>query len=372
MVKKIITAAVFFIFSASLPALCAERYIRVEVKCKAAGAELAIEGRFSVRDHNSGGLLYKDRGLIGYIRPKEGGISIAGEFFNTAAVRISSDTGMLRVDGRDYRGDIIALNRKNDLRLVNYIGLEDYTRGVLYHEASHFWPIEILKAQAIAVRTYAAYTAETRSSSDFDLTADVYSQVYGGATSERGRTNRAVELTESLVLKFKGNIFPAFFHATCGGRTEDASELWKIDIKPLNGVACPYCKLSPHFKWSKSIPLDEIREALNDNGIPAREIKEIFISGTTAGGRNKTVVLRDKFKEFRLTAGNFRLFVGAEEIRSTNFSLKIEGGNAVFDGFGWGHGVGLCQWGGYFMAKQGHDFEEILEYYYPGAEIGKL
>jgi len=350
------------------------KFLRVEITRRATDAYIVVKGRFRILDYNSGKALYRgSRGLKGYVKPEEGGgISIANLSFKADKLRISSKIPFMRIDNRDYRGDIVVSNKDGRLTLVNYISLEDYTKGVLYHEASHFWPMEILKAQAIVVRTYAAYTARMKFSSEFDLTADVYSQIYGGATSERARTNRAVELTRSLVLKFKGEIIPAFFHATCGGHTEDAGELWNINIPPLKGVVCPFCAGSPHFKWSKVIPLGEIQEALNKNGIPVREIKSITVLGKTSSGRCKTILLKDKFKEYRLTAGEFRLFVGPNGIRSTNFSLKVEGGFANFDGFGWGHGVGLCQWGGYFMAKQGRSFKEILEYYYPGAEIDRI
>ena len=165
----------------------------------------------------------------------------------------------------------------NHITVVNDINVEDYIKGVLYHEVSHHWPMEALKAQAVAARTYALYSINP-AGKPYDVTNDIYSQVYGGRDSERYRTDLAVDYTRGQVLTYNDKIIPAYFHATCGGMTEDAQELWNLpDIPPLRGVPCGFCANSPHFHWKKNFRLKDIQDALNLHGYKVGTIKDISI-----------------------------------------------------------------------------------------------
>jgi stage II sporulation protein D len=231
--------------------------------------------------------------------------------------------------------------------------------------------MEALKAQAVVCRTYALYQIQESSAQDFDLTADIYSQVYGGKTSERYRTNQAVKETEGLVLTYKAKVFPAYFHATCGGHTEDAARLWNINIAPLKGVACAFCKDSPHFNWHYVASRQEIRDKLSAAGHKLKDIQDMQILGTDNSGRITDLKIIGADKEVKIPAKDFRSIVGPNVIRSTNFGVSLVENDIVFEGLDWGHGAGLCQWGTYFMAKQGRDYAAILRYYYPAAEIAQ-
>jgi stage II sporulation protein D len=207
---------------------------------------------------------------------------------------------------------------------------------------------------------------------DFDVTSDIYSQVYGGKTSERYRTNKAVDATAGIVLTYRGKVIPAYFHATCGGHTEDASRLWDIDIVPLKGVVCNFCRGSRHFNWHAVLSLGEIEKKLKEGGFKIGQLKDIQILGRDASGRITDLRLVSLQEEVKISAKDFRNIIGPNLIRSANFTVEIADSDAVFEGVGWGHGVGLCQWGAYFMAKQGYNFEQILKYYYPDSEISLI
>ncbi|MCK9604248.1 MAG: SpoIID/LytB domain-containing protein, partial [Candidatus Omnitrophica bacterium] len=207
---------------------------------------------------------------------------------------------------------------------------------------------------------------------DYDLTSDIYSQVYSGMAAERYRINKAVDETKGLILVYQGKVFPAFYHATCAGHTEDASRLWNINIAPLTGVACGFCKESPHFNWHYVLSLKEINDKLEKAGFKINNIKDILILGRDDSGRITDLKILSAEREVKISAKDFRETIGPNIIKSTNFNLSIAGTDVIFEGLGWGHGVGLCQWGSYFMAKQGYGYEEILAYYYPGALISQL
>ncbi|MBI1976364.1 MAG: SpoIID/LytB domain-containing protein [Candidatus Omnitrophica bacterium] len=289
-------------------------------------------------------------------------------------VRIpESQRGFITVNGRHFRGGMDVYRQKNQtLLVVNHVDVEDYLQGVLYHEVSHRWPSEVLRAQAVAARTYAIYQTTVSQSKDFDVTSDVFSQVYGGATSEKRRTNRAVEATRGIVLVWNNQIFPAYFHAACGGNTLASNELWKIEIPPLLGVKCSFCAGSPHFYWKTDMSKETLLARLKKADYPLKDIDGIEMIRNDAAGRALDLILFHPDGQLNMSANAFRLAAGPNEIRSTFFTVDIQNQQIVFRGRGWGHGVGLCQWGAYGMSRQGKKMEEILSYYYPGAEIVKI
>ena len=256
------------------------------------------------------------------------------------------------------------------LYAINRLNIEDYLYGVVHHEVAPWWPMEALKAQAIAARTYALYQMEVSKPIEFDLKSSTSSQVYGGSTTEKFRTKRAVDLTAGEVLVYQGKIFPAYFHATCAGVTAGAQELWKIDLPPLTGGAhCKFCRLSPHFYWQARVPVSEIEEKMAKYGHPVGRILKIEEISKTPSGRVGSIRITGTAGDFVMAAKDFRIWIGGDKIRSTLFTISIKDDVAGFDGRGWGHGVGMCQWGALGQAILGHDHESILKFYYPGAEI---
>jgi len=255
---------------------------------------------------------------------------------------------------------------------VNNIELEDYIKGILYNEVSHYWPYEVLRAQAVVARTYAVYQMQENKSRDFDVTSDIYSQVYGGSSSERFRTGKAVKYTQGIILVYRNRAIPAYYHSCCGGHTEDAALLWNTDMAPLKGVVCNFCQESPHFNWHLALNQKELAEKLSAAGYSLSQLKEIKIEGKDNSGRITNLILVSSDKEIKISAKDFRNILGPNLLRSTNFTATVANDDIVFAGVGWGHGAGMCQWGAYFMAKQGSTYEQILSFYYPGAQISSI
>ncbi len=305
------------------------------------------------------------------ITPTAEGLKINDEDFKIYGVKIlTGKDGAIFVNGRRFRGHIDVI-RETDLMLlvVNHIDIEDYLFGVLQYEVPFWWPYPALKAQAIAARTYALYQSQVNRKKDYDVTNDTFSQVYGGASKERYRSRKAVIKTQSMVLTYQGKIFPTYYHATCGGYTEDACELWNIDLPPLKGVECGFCKKSPHYDWRSQMTLKKIEEKLTVGGYKVSQISNIIVLKRDRSKRICDLKILYKGDSLKIGANKFRLLLGSKYIRSANFAVKVKGENAFFKGYGWGHGVGLCQWGAYFMSKKRYKAGEILKYYYPNTEI---
>ncbi|MFA5114588.1 MAG: SpoIID/LytB domain-containing protein [Candidatus Omnitrophota bacterium] len=350
------------------------RQVRVAILKDVSSFRLKVRGSYEVIEPRGGKVLSKGRNIRTTVTVYKDGILLAGGGSGADRILIKgNDPEAFLINDRSFRGDIeIIKDASGHLMVVNYIGLEDYVKGILYHEASHYWPEDALKAQAVACRTYAIYQMQENAGSVYDLTSDIYSQVYGGKVSERYRTNRAVDDTKGETLFYKGKIFPAYYHATCAGHTEDASELWKINLVPLKGVVCGYCKDAPHYSWHNVLTREEVKAKLRDAGYGVGDIDEIVMLDKTNSGRLRTLEIVSGGSKIKIPAKDFRNAIGPNVIKSTMFDVKVIGGDIVFEGLGWGHGVGMCQWGAYFMAKQGYNYREILKYYYPESYVKTL
>jgi len=350
--------------------------IRVAILTDVPSAQFKMRGSYQILDPKSGQILEEGR-LLDFvpISVNSQGFEVGQRHFAVDRLRLnpSKDVSLWTGDKeRRYRG-VIDLIKTGDgmFTAVNILSIEDYVRGVLYHEVSHRWPIEAIKAQAVATRTYAFYRKKMAKDREFDVTNDVYSQVYGGRTSEKYRTNIAVNQTFGQILIFNGEILPAYFHACCGGHTEDASELWKHqEMYPLKGKVCVYCAKSPYYHWEKNYQLSQIQEKLNANGYNLWLIKDIKILERTASGRAKTleITTRDG-KAVQISGKDFRDIIGPNEVRNLKFDIKMKGYFMDLVGQGWGHGVGMCQWGAREMAEQHYDYQQILNYYYSGSQL---
>lgn len=355
------------------PVISSADTIRVAVVQDAANIDISVEGPCKILNQNSGKVLSEEGFLKGKVTAHAQGISLGAKKYkvNRLLIEAIDPQVLILVNGRQFKGKICFIKKKN-LRIlaVNYVELEDYVKGILYHESSHYWPQDSLKAQAIVCRTYALYQKNNSVSQSFDVSSDIYSQVYGGKTSERLRTNEIVDETKGEVITYQGKIIPAYYHSTCGGHTQDASLLWDIDIAPLKGVSCDFCKDSPRFSWQEKVPLKEIGKLLLKAGYKGcGNIINITPKGQDPSGRKKGVFIETDNRGFQVSVKDFRNIIGPNRIMSARFKVNITAGLAVFEGIGWGHGVGMCQWGAYFMAKQGYDYKQILQYYYPKTEI---
>ncbi len=373
--KKKIPAVLFFIFCQLIfiRPLFAETPVRVLVLENQRMVKLNVRGDYVIRVLPSMQIAKKGKGLANaWFVPTPAGIRIGRQEWACRGMLIETAGERDLVLGQSrFRGTISLLKDKNNFfYAVNTLDIESYLYGVLHHEVASWWPMEALKAQAIAARTYALYQASVSRRFEYDLKSGTASQVYGASTTERYRTKRAVDLTAGKVLMFQGKVFPAYFHATCAGLTAGAGELWNMNLAPLaGGVHCNYCRISPHYNWEARVPLAEIEGKLNKYKRPIGQVLKIEIITQTPSHRVGSLRITGTSGEAVLAAKDFRVWVGGDRMRSTLFTVEIRDDMAYFHGRGWGHGVGLCQWGSLGQAILGRTYDQILELYYPGAQI---
>jgi stage II sporulation protein D len=267
------------------------------------------------------------------------------------------------------------------VQVINVLPFEDYLKGVVPTEVPASWPQEALKTQAIAARTYAVFEISNARAQgkdpEMDIDDTVASQAYLGLSKATPQTDRAVEQTERMIVTYQGKAIKAYFSADSGGYTEAAENVW--------GGALPYCVSKPEVypadafptAWNTSLTEEALSDKLRARGLLAAgqtvrrlEVRdsERFVSGRAS----RVIVTTWQGDTFPISAFAFRLAVG---LRSTMFSVTRQDRDSpfVFAGRGWGHGVGMSQYGTQALVqKLGWSAEKILPFYYEGTQLSRL
>ncbi|MCC7508902.1 MAG: SpoIID/LytB domain-containing protein [Planctomycetes bacterium] len=287
------------------------------------------------------------------------------------------------VDNRVYRGRLRVISCADGWDVINVVDLEQYVAGVVGWEMITGWPLEALKAQAVASRTYAVFEMEYARGNGraWDLDDTTAYQVYGGVGPadkpkqwrETPNVLLARESTNGVILTYQGKGFRAFFHSTSGGHTVNPPAGLGIDetIPPLAGVDLgEFGKDSPKHRWEQRMPAGEVKARLIEKKISPSDLIRIEAAETAPSGHAVTVKLYDRKGHHRvIPAVDLRRVLG---LFSTNFTAEKQGDEWVFTGRGYGHGCGMCQWSAKGMAAAGWKSERILETMYPGSEQKSL
>ena len=328
---------------------------------------LTIEGKFFSRKRIKGLTLKneKNRKILYFDKNKQKKYDLkSNQKFQVS----SSDGRGIWVGQKRFAGKLNLFVLDSEILVVNVLGIEKYLNSVVGSEMPTKWPIEALKAQAIASRTYAL---KQKGNNLFDIDSTQKNQVYNGLESRTYKTIRAVKSTRSLVLTYKNKLINALFHSSSGGMTENSQDVWKNKYPYLSSVK-DYDKENPKLKWQKEFSNEELINLFPRIG----GLKNIEILNITSTGRIKNVKLIGAYDSDQMSGvdlrnrlglkSNFVRFKFYEEDLNNKFPVKK--GLIVF-GLGSGHGVGMSQWGAKYMASKGHKAEKILKHYYKGVQI---
>lgn len=312
--------------------------------------------------------------------PQNGGVEIrrqgaAGVRIEYASrVRLTPVNGeSLRLNGRDYPGTIELATSSDGLAAISEVPLEEYLVGAVKAEVGDRMPLEMLKAQAIVARTFAAYQRQLNAGKLYHLTASTAHQQYLGRVPPSSPAWTAVQQTEGQVVLWHGRLFPAFYHTDSGGYTEDPRSVFTASNMPaLRPVRAEFPSASPYQRWRLDVPLTELGAQLLRAGISVGGIVALDVLDRSASLRVSQIAIRGLAGQVVLRGNDLRRLLGYDTLKSTLFAVAVVGRVARFVGRGYGHGVGLDQWGAKAMAERGYDAERIVEYYYPGAVLSRL
>lgn len=302
------------------------------------------------------------------------------------AIRLSFDRAGQWSAEVAYPGLIhLTATDEGGLEVVNELDLERYVGCVVANEAWPTFDAEAFRAQAIVTRTFVLYQMSRRPNAPFDVSATQGSQVYRGIRDDAvgRRAVEAAEYTRGIVCTWRDRdedrLFCTYYSAACGGMSQSAALLGpEGDVPPLRGgVKCDYCKIAPAdtYRWGPvRLAADEVLARLIERypdlaslgGITAVTPLE-----QTPAGRLVSIRIKGKHgANHDMLAERFRLAVGPTVIRSTDCQIRVKDGEMIFEnGKGYGHGLGLCQWGTQGQAQAGKQAAEILRFYYPDAKL---
>lgn len=288
-----------------------------------------------------------------------------------------TDGGYVFIGEQWYRGRTLVVPTDEGLTAVNYVDLEHYLYSVVGGEMPTSWHIEALKAQAVSARTYALYQRQHRANSVFDVGDTTSWQVYSGIEDETQSTQIAVNETAGQVLTYDGQIIEAVFHSSSGGHTENVEEVWTSPRDYLRGVQ-DFDQTAPVYQWIENVTADRLEQLITGVG----DILSIVPAETTQNGRISSLRVIGDEGEKVLSGDQFRQ---ALNLRSTLFTVNPQysdvasAGNVanepesfLINGRGFGHGIGLSQWGAKFLAEQGYTYDQIVAHYYTGASLAQI
>ncbi len=289
-------------------------------------------------------------------------------------LRLESSAGPVSLNGSRYRGSLeIRPHPENPSRfnLINTVMLEDYLLSVVPSESPASWPIESLKAQAMAARTYAVANWRKREALGFDMNADTSDQMYTGIQGEQPASSEAVKATQNQIIAFQGKPITALFFSSSGGYTDSSLEVWGVDLPYIQPVK-DFDQAAPRYRWDKTMTPNQVQAALTKLGLNVGTLQKIEALETTPQGRVKKIRFSGSTGNAEVDANKFRFAAG---LSSTRWTVSVEGQpprSFRFDGGGWGHGLGMSQWGARQMAADGKNASEIIHHYYTGVEIQAL
>ena len=246
----------------------------------------------------------------------------------------------------------VVIKDNNKFDVIEVIPLKHYLAGVVSKEMPLAWPLEALKAQAVVARSYLFTRMNERREKIFHVDADQMDQVF--QWTESAKAYQVVNETEDIVLSMNKKIVKTFYHSDCGGQTLPANKVWEGAVD-LGTTKDPWCQVRLSNQWTYSLPVSDLSAEFQN--------KDVFEAGYF---KNKLV----NFEDWSIQ--KLRQVFGYSKIRSSPEKVEVADGSVTFSGRGFGHGVGLCQWGSLYMAKKGRAYMDILTHYYPKAEILKI
>lgn len=281
------------------------------------------------------------------------------------------ENSLLKLKNKKYKGVIQIYNQDGILMVINIVGLEDYLKGVLPKEMPPNWNFEALKAQAVASRTYAVYQILSRKNQLYDVDSTFLSQVYGGYDSNNKSTNKAIDATKGEILLYNGEPIISYFHSNSGGYIESAESVWGMRFPYLKGIPDIYSNGIGDDTWELALDSNELTTCLFKRSKKIGEIYDIKITERSPSGRVKKLDIYHSYGVESIDGLTFRMAIGATRLKSTLFKIYKKEDIFIFRGKGYGHGVGMSQWGALQMANLGKSYRDILRFYYPGTKIGK-
>ena len=383
-----------------------------------AAVTVSADGDYELADGNGGKTLQKMAANgAAELKIAGGAMYLNGKKIASRIVALRTGAGNQAIyNGSRYRGELRLVYDGSGIKVLNIVSLEDYAKGVLPSEMSPSWQPEALKAQAVAARTFALYNKGKghNASSGYDLCSSSHCQVYSGSAAETNATNRAVDDTYGQIMQYNNQPIYAAFHASSGGATENSEDVWGNYLPYLRSVTDDDSK-SPYHNWISKFTVDQVEKKLSSAGKGVGDLQSIAlvpmtgsgsVTGRSASGRVYGVKFVGTSGNIAITGEQARTIFGlksamfnvrtersvqitgkgqkkasvsdgtkvdAKPAAMNNGAMRLQGvDSVVFEGHGFGHGLGMAQYGANAMATAGSSYDAILHHYYTNVVIQEI
>lgn len=337
--------------------------LRVAIKKSVNNLQIGSSTPAVIKD-GAGRVIGQVDGMSSFVAKTNGGNVNLAQWNSKSIWLEPSGDGVTWIGDRWYRGRVLLTRQGSGITAVNYVDIEDYLYSVVGAEAIPSWPQEALKAQAVAARTYALYKRNTSKNSVFDLDTTTATQVYKGLGSEYTTTHQAVRATNGQIMTYNNQPILAVFHSSSGGHTENVEDIWTSPLPYLRGVV-DYDQTAPVFQWNKTVSPSAMSRVAGGVG----NIRALVPQKTTPQGRIITMQVVGDRSTRNVAGSELR---SALDLRSTLFRVSTSGNTIQVSGRGFGHGLGLSQWGTFYLAQNGVDYRQILGHYYQNARLATM
>lgn len=404
--------------STNIPADDGDQPVRIALATAAESARVGGTGTWRVYSRNSANLVVSGTAGVPMRIERRGGQLVVIKPNGTAMsaqpapllVRATTPGSYVTYQGKRYRGEFVITPAVKGMLVVNRLGVESYLRGVVPLEIGNRKPGEeaAVEAQAVAARSYTYVHMNESVKRGFDMYASIQDQAYGGVDAEKPMSDAAVTSTRDMVLRYAGKIINTPYHSTCGGSTAGVREVWwrqndQPYLRPVSdripGTDAAYCDPSPRYRWTASFTADELHTALEKylgtvtdasepsvsaagaQPISVGRVRTFQIQGRTASDRVSAVSIQTDRGNYVVRGNDVRFILRTPTgslLSSTYFTAETTSdgsgrvANLVIKGGGYGHGIGMCQWGAIGRARAGQNFRTILTTYYPGTTVGPV
>ena len=375
--------------------------VRVLLGSRSSDAKVTSTANMVVLNSNNGQVstISANRGTS--VGVQGGKIVVNGKAIdNVVTLKPANSDAPFLFEGKGYRGGLTLRANNGKMMVINSVPLEDYLYGVVPQEVVPSWPAAALEAQAVAARTYALHTMEENKGKLYDVSTSTAHQVYNGVSGETQATTNAVNKTKGMVMLYNQRPINALFHSDGGGYTEDSVNVWGSDVPYLKGVK-DFSTGTSTSNWTVTTSRQALESKLNAAskgvgklksiqltplGKPGQQTSDRGVSGriksaTFIGTSGKTTVDGDSLRSILgLKSTLFDFYVNHNPAKGAGKAYHNFTGNndtVYIKGHGWGHGLGMSQWGAAEMAKRAtpgdtNYYQTILRHYYSGITLKKM
>ncbi|MBE9128579.1 MULTISPECIES: SpoIID/LytB domain-containing protein [unclassified Coleofasciculus] len=337
--------------------------LRVAIQEGVSRVKVGSSTKAIVRD-SAGQAVGELKAMNGFNAQSRSGSVTLGSLRSGALSIEPTDNGFVWIGDRWYRGRTRLVATGGGLIAVNQVDLDQYLYSVIGSEMSSSWPLEALKAQAVAARTYALNQRAKSGNGIYDVGDTTKWQVYKGLEAEATSTQQAVNDTSGQIMTYSGEPILAVFHSSSGGHTENVEDVWSQPLPYLRGVP-DYDIGAPVYQWMQSFSSGELSRRIGGVGT----VTSMTPESTTPNGRIATMRVQGTGGSKRVKGNDLRSALG---LKSTLFTVSKTGGSFQINGRGYGHGLGLSQWGAHNLAAQGTNYQQILGHYYQQATLSQM